>query len=222
MLDQQFEELNNKLNSVTDPTGFLRMVSRNNLFNRYVILSNHLIVPMLLLRYICDQQALLRPTFTQKEMKNKGLGKEIHSYCGSSVKESFLHCLASAEAACESSLLNRLSRAKLLKPLSTAYSDGACVCVCVCGACVPDTDTDVVLRCWPCLCLSRFITADFSVSLAAARPQYYSTLLWKVFIYIALTGYVYQIECVHACADVCVWVILPCPRPHLSCSLMRG
>lgn len=74
-MDQQFEELNNKLNSVTDPTGFLRMVSRNNLFNRYVILSNHLIVPMLLLRYICDQQALLRPTFTQKEMKNKGLGK---------------------------------------------------------------------------------------------------------------------------------------------------
>lgn len=44
-------------------------------------------------------------------------------------KETFLHCLASAEAACESSLLNRLSRAKLLKPLSTAYSDGACVCV---------------------------------------------------------------------------------------------
>ncbi|XP_018608454.1 tetratricopeptide repeat protein 28-like isoform X3 [Scleropages formosus] len=34
LLDQQFEELNNKLNSVTDPTGFLRMVSRNNMFNR--------------------------------------------------------------------------------------------------------------------------------------------------------------------------------------------
>uniref|UniRef100_A0A671NHD0 Tetratricopeptide repeat protein 28 n=1 Tax=Sinocyclocheilus anshuiensis TaxID=1608454 RepID=A0A671NHD0_9TELE len=34
LLDQQFEELDNKLNSVTDPTGFLRMVSRNNLFNR--------------------------------------------------------------------------------------------------------------------------------------------------------------------------------------------
>ncbi|XP_048853351.1 tetratricopeptide repeat protein 28-like isoform X2 [Brienomyrus brachyistius] len=34
LLDQQFEEFNNKLNSVTDPTGFLRMVSRNNLFNR--------------------------------------------------------------------------------------------------------------------------------------------------------------------------------------------
>ncbi|XP_041083692.1 tetratricopeptide repeat protein 28-like isoform X1 [Polyodon spathula] len=34
LLDQQFEELHNKLNSVTDPTGFLRMVSRNNLFNR--------------------------------------------------------------------------------------------------------------------------------------------------------------------------------------------
>ncbi|XP_075755027.1 tetratricopeptide repeat protein 28 isoform X4 [Pelodiscus sinensis] len=34
IMDQQFEEMNNKLNSVTDPTGFLRMVSRNNLFNR--------------------------------------------------------------------------------------------------------------------------------------------------------------------------------------------
>ncbi|XP_059569295.1 tetratricopeptide repeat protein 28 isoform X3 [Alligator mississippiensis] len=34
IMDQQFEEMNNKLNSVTDPTGFLRMVSRNNLVNR--------------------------------------------------------------------------------------------------------------------------------------------------------------------------------------------
>uniref|UniRef100_A0A8C9KB75 Tetratricopeptide repeat protein 28 n=1 Tax=Panthera tigris altaica TaxID=74533 RepID=A0A8C9KB75_PANTA len=34
LTDQQFEEMNNKLNSVTDPTGFLRMVRRNNLFNR--------------------------------------------------------------------------------------------------------------------------------------------------------------------------------------------
>ncbi|XP_069475462.1 tetratricopeptide repeat protein 28 isoform X1 [Ambystoma mexicanum] len=34
LMDQQYEEMNNKLNSVTDPTGFLRMVSRNNLFNR--------------------------------------------------------------------------------------------------------------------------------------------------------------------------------------------
>lgn len=34
-MDQQFEEMNNKLNSVTDPTGFLRMVSRNNLVNRW-------------------------------------------------------------------------------------------------------------------------------------------------------------------------------------------
>ncbi|XP_012863333.1 tetratricopeptide repeat protein 28 [Echinops telfairi] len=34
LMDQQFEEMNNKLNSVTDPTGFLRMVSRNSLFNR--------------------------------------------------------------------------------------------------------------------------------------------------------------------------------------------
>ncbi|XP_076842600.1 tetratricopeptide repeat protein 28 isoform X2 [Brachyhypopomus gauderio] len=34
LLDQQFEEINNQLNSTTDPTGFLRMVSRNNLFNR--------------------------------------------------------------------------------------------------------------------------------------------------------------------------------------------
>uniref|UniRef100_A0A3Q1HDD6 Tetratricopeptide repeat protein 28 n=1 Tax=Anabas testudineus TaxID=64144 RepID=A0A3Q1HDD6_ANATE len=34
LLEQQFEELNNKLTSGTDPTGYLRMVSRNNLFNR--------------------------------------------------------------------------------------------------------------------------------------------------------------------------------------------
>ncbi|ELW66501.1 Tetratricopeptide repeat protein 28 [Tupaia chinensis] len=34
IMDQQFEEMSNKLNSVTDPTGFLRMVRRNNLFNR--------------------------------------------------------------------------------------------------------------------------------------------------------------------------------------------
>ncbi|XP_054851980.1 tetratricopeptide repeat protein 28 isoform X2 [Eublepharis macularius] len=34
IVDQQFEEMNSQLNSVTDPTGFLRMVSRNNLFNR--------------------------------------------------------------------------------------------------------------------------------------------------------------------------------------------
>lgn len=32
IMDQQFEEMNNRLNSVTDPTGFLRMVRRNNLF----------------------------------------------------------------------------------------------------------------------------------------------------------------------------------------------
>lgn len=36
-MDQQFEEMNNKLNSVTDPTGFLRMVRRNNLVNRCVL-----------------------------------------------------------------------------------------------------------------------------------------------------------------------------------------
>lgn len=36
LMDQQFEEMSNKLNSVTDPTGFLRMVRRNNLFNRRV------------------------------------------------------------------------------------------------------------------------------------------------------------------------------------------
>uniref|UniRef100_A0A8C4EPZ2 Tetratricopeptide repeat protein 28 n=1 Tax=Dicentrarchus labrax TaxID=13489 RepID=A0A8C4EPZ2_DICLA len=34
LLEQQFEELNNKLPSATDPTGYLRMVSRNNIFNR--------------------------------------------------------------------------------------------------------------------------------------------------------------------------------------------
>ncbi|XP_053135271.1 tetratricopeptide repeat protein 28 isoform X2 [Hemicordylus capensis] len=32
--EQPFEEANNKLNSATDPSGFLRMVSRNNLLNR--------------------------------------------------------------------------------------------------------------------------------------------------------------------------------------------
>lgn len=36
LLDQQFEELNHKLTSAADPTGYLRMVSRNNLFNRFV------------------------------------------------------------------------------------------------------------------------------------------------------------------------------------------
>lgn len=36
LLEQQFEEVNNRLSSATDPTGFLRMVSRNNLFNRFV------------------------------------------------------------------------------------------------------------------------------------------------------------------------------------------
>ncbi|XP_056676904.1 tetratricopeptide repeat protein 28 [Monodelphis domestica] len=34
IMDQQFEEMHSKLASVTDPTGFLRMVSRNHLFNR--------------------------------------------------------------------------------------------------------------------------------------------------------------------------------------------
>ncbi|KAM4050797.1 tetratricopeptide repeat protein 28 isoform 2-T2 [Anomaloglossus baeobatrachus] len=33
-MDQQYDDLNNKMNSVTDPTGFLRMVNRNNTFNR--------------------------------------------------------------------------------------------------------------------------------------------------------------------------------------------
>uniref|UniRef100_A0A3B3XF08 Uncharacterized protein n=1 Tax=Poecilia mexicana TaxID=48701 RepID=A0A3B3XF08_9TELE len=34
LLEQQFEELNNNLASAADPTGYLRMVSRNNRFNR--------------------------------------------------------------------------------------------------------------------------------------------------------------------------------------------
>ncbi|XP_068609464.1 tetratricopeptide repeat protein 28 [Brachionichthys hirsutus] len=34
LLEQQFEELSNNLTSAADPTGYLRMVSRNNLFNR--------------------------------------------------------------------------------------------------------------------------------------------------------------------------------------------
>lgn len=33
-MDQPPEEMSGKLNSSNDPTGFLRMVSRNNLFNR--------------------------------------------------------------------------------------------------------------------------------------------------------------------------------------------
>uniref|UniRef100_A0A8C5P7H0 Tetratricopeptide repeat protein 28 n=1 Tax=Leptobrachium leishanense TaxID=445787 RepID=A0A8C5P7H0_9ANUR len=33
-MDQQYDDLNNKMNSVSDPTGFLRMVNRNNTFNR--------------------------------------------------------------------------------------------------------------------------------------------------------------------------------------------
>lgn len=46
--------------------------------------------------------------------------------------ESFLHCFAISEAACESTLLNKLSKAKMLKPLSIAYSDWAS-CLSVCG-----------------------------------------------------------------------------------------
>lgn len=34
LIDQPPEEMSGKLNSSNDPTGFLRMVSRNNLFNR--------------------------------------------------------------------------------------------------------------------------------------------------------------------------------------------
>ncbi|XP_035996543.1 tetratricopeptide repeat protein 28 isoform X2 [Fundulus heteroclitus] len=34
LLEQQFEEVNNSLTTATDPTGYLRMVSRNNRFNR--------------------------------------------------------------------------------------------------------------------------------------------------------------------------------------------
>uniref|UniRef100_A0A3Q2PY53 Tetratricopeptide repeat protein 28 n=1 Tax=Fundulus heteroclitus TaxID=8078 RepID=A0A3Q2PY53_FUNHE len=35
LLEQQFEEVNNSLTTATDPTGYLRMVSRNNRFNRF-------------------------------------------------------------------------------------------------------------------------------------------------------------------------------------------
>lgn len=34
-MEQQLEEMNKQLNSVTDPTGFLRMVRHNNLLHRY-------------------------------------------------------------------------------------------------------------------------------------------------------------------------------------------
>lgn len=35
IVEQQLEEMNKQLNSVTDPTGFLRMVRHNNLLHRY-------------------------------------------------------------------------------------------------------------------------------------------------------------------------------------------
>lgn len=35
IMEQQLEEMNKQLNSVTDPTGFLRMVRHNNLLHRY-------------------------------------------------------------------------------------------------------------------------------------------------------------------------------------------
>lgn len=38
-MDQQYDDLNSKMNLVTDPTGFLRMVNRNNTFNRYSLLQ---------------------------------------------------------------------------------------------------------------------------------------------------------------------------------------
>lgn len=37
IMEQQLEEMNKQLNSVTDPTGFLRMVRHNNLLHRYGI-----------------------------------------------------------------------------------------------------------------------------------------------------------------------------------------
>ncbi|KAM6423057.1 tetratricopeptide repeat protein 28 isoform 3-T3 [Liasis olivaceus] len=43
IMDQPFEETSNKLNSSNDPTGFLRMVSRNNLFNRSCQSTNSLL-----------------------------------------------------------------------------------------------------------------------------------------------------------------------------------
>lgn len=35
IMEQQLEEMNKQLNSVTDPTGFLRMLRHNNLLHRY-------------------------------------------------------------------------------------------------------------------------------------------------------------------------------------------
>lgn len=69
-------------------------------------------------------------------------------------KRSFVHCLVSAEAGCESSILNRLSGAKLLKSLSNAYCDGAmCVWVCLLAR----------HRHWD-RCLRRFIIVEISAS----------------------------------------------------------
>lgn len=50
-MDQQFEEMNNKLNSMTDPTGFLRMVSRNNLLNRWGAAAGDVLVVGFSLNY---------------------------------------------------------------------------------------------------------------------------------------------------------------------------
>lgn len=35
IMEQQLEEMNRQLNSVTDPTGFLRMVRHSSLLHRY-------------------------------------------------------------------------------------------------------------------------------------------------------------------------------------------
>lgn len=71
LLDQQFEELNNKLNSVTDPTGFLRMVSRNNLFNRYEIFFVQITSTFLRSRWetTAINKRYLDPLFHKKKKK---------------------------------------------------------------------------------------------------------------------------------------------------------
>lgn len=85
-------------------------------------------------------ESFLDPLFLKKKKRLK-ISAWVRRFSGIVAhlwKGSFLHCLASTEAACESSLLNRLSRSKLLKPLSTACSDGAlCMCVCICVCQIP-------------------------------------------------------------------------------------
>lgn len=107
-----------------------------------------------------NHQMLLRPTFAQRRrLKVSARVRRFMGIVAHLWKDSFFYCLASAEAACESSLLNRLSKAKAAKALINCLLWWKpCVCVnvvtCACD-CLPgaDIEMNVVLKCLPCLCL---------------------------------------------------------------------